>query len=85
MYNLIAEKINNVEEISKPKIVILPKIVKKFTLLRAPFRHKLTKKNYTLIRYKSIFCFSLLSFNSLKLINISDLFEFIKLILRHIY
>lgn len=85
MYSLITEKTLDLVEVSTPIIIFFPKIVKKFTLLRAPFRHKLTKKNYTLTQYKSIFYFSLFFNYNIKIKDISELIRLIKLTLRYLY
>lgn len=64
--------------VSKPKLLVLPKVLKKFTLLRAPFRHKLTKKNYTRILYKSVFIFCLLNAKLPKITKTNHIKSFIK-------
>lgn len=56
LYNLLSNKLNNYH-VGKPLLLVLKKKKKTFSLLRAPFRHKLSKKNYSLILYKSICLF----------------------------
>jgi len=84
LYHLISNK-NKKYNFEKIKIVSLPKKFKKFTLLRAPFRHKLTKKKYSLIKYKTLVLFTINTIEVLKIKNIKDLTSYTNLILKKIY
>lgn len=85
LYNLISNTLSKTTDLTKPSLVSLPKQIKKFTLLRAPFRHKLSKKNYVLIRYKSLMIFYIFYKNNLKINKVLELYDFFKVILSHLY
>jgi len=61
-----------------------PKEVKKLTLIRAPFRHKLSKKNYVLIRYKFILRLTLALDNTISINNMFQLKHIIYRLLKFI-
>mgnify|MGYP000385490869 CR=1 FL=1 len=66
--------------LKKINIIILPKFKKTILLLRAPFRHKLTKKNYSCILWK----FSLIFNLSYCLLNLDNFFFAISFWLKYL-
>lgn len=67
---------------SSVSFFILPKRCNNYTMLRAPFRHKLAKKHYSVVRYKLICTLKLNFFKNLNFLkNFSSsvkLIEFLK-------